>query len=127
MRVFVWCAETVAICSVRGAYEYAGQKCSATARMYVPESLWPEVSGRGGREGGEGGREEREGRGEGREGRREGREGKREGRREGVREEGGREGERERGKEEIRREMGEGEVRNRRKVKGGIQACMETN
>ena len=46
----VWCAETVAICSVRGAYEYAGQKCSATARMYVPESLWPEVSGGGGRE-----------------------------------------------------------------------------
>ena len=83
MRVPVWCAETVAICSVRGAYEYAGQKCSATARMYVPESLWPEVSGRGGRE-------EREGRGEGREGRREVR-------REGVREERrkkGRKGER---------------------------------
>ena len=57
----VWCAETVAICSVRGAYEYAGQKCSATARMYVPESLWPEVSGGGGREGGEGGKGRREG------------------------------------------------------------------
>ena len=52
----VWCAETVAICSVRGAYEYAGQKCSATARMYVPESLWPEVSG-----GGEGGKGRMEG------------------------------------------------------------------
>ena len=35
----------MAICSIRGAFEYAGQKCSATARMYVPESLWPEVSG----------------------------------------------------------------------------------
>ena len=57
----VWCAETVAICSVRGAYEYAGQKCSATARMYVPESLWPEVSGGRGREGGEGGKGRREG------------------------------------------------------------------
>ena len=51
----------MAICSVRGAYEYAGQKCSATARMYVPESLWPEVSGGGGREGGEGGKGRREG------------------------------------------------------------------
>ena len=55
-------ADNVAICSIRGAFEYAGQKCSATARMYVPESLWPEVSGerreRRGREGGkEGGRE----------------------------------------------------------------------
>ena len=78
----VWCAETVAICSVRGAYEYAGQKCSATARMYVPESLWPEVSG-GRREGGRRGREgEKGGREEGKEkGREEGREGVREDRR----------------------------------------------
>jgi len=35
--------ENVAYCSVRGAFEYSGQKCSATARMYVPESCWPEV------------------------------------------------------------------------------------
>ncbi len=35
--------ENVAYCSVRGAVEYSGQKCSATARMYVPESCWPEV------------------------------------------------------------------------------------
>jgi len=29
--------------SVRGAFEYSGQKCSATARLYVPSSLWPAV------------------------------------------------------------------------------------
>ena len=52
-------ADNVAICSIRGAFEYAGQKCSATARMYVPESLWPEVSGERREEGGER-REERE-------------------------------------------------------------------
>ena len=26
---------------IRGAYEYQGQKCSATSRLYVPRSLWP--------------------------------------------------------------------------------------
>ncbi len=28
---------------VRGAFEYQGQKCSAASRLYVPESLWPDV------------------------------------------------------------------------------------
>ena len=28
---------------VRGAYEYQGQKCSASSRLYIPESLWPDV------------------------------------------------------------------------------------
>jgi 1-pyrroline-5-carboxylate dehydrogenase len=28
---------------VRGAYEYQGQKCSASSRLYVPRSLWPDV------------------------------------------------------------------------------------
>jgi 1-pyrroline-5-carboxylate dehydrogenase len=28
---------------VRGGYEYQGQKCSAASRIYVPESLWPQV------------------------------------------------------------------------------------
>lgn len=28
---------------VRGAFEYQGQKCSAPSRMYVPDSIWPEV------------------------------------------------------------------------------------
>ncbi|KAL1642460.1 1-pyrroline-5-carboxylate dehydrogenase [Diplodia intermedia] len=27
--------------TVRGAFEYQGQKCSATSRLYVPKSLWP--------------------------------------------------------------------------------------
>ncbi|CAI5759727.1 unnamed protein product [Candida verbasci] len=30
--------------TLRGAFEYQGQKCSATSRLYVPESLWPEFS-----------------------------------------------------------------------------------
>ena len=29
--------------TVRGAFEYQGQKCSATSRAYVPSSLWPAV------------------------------------------------------------------------------------
>lgn len=28
--------------TVRGAFEYQGQKCSATSRVYVPKSVWPE-------------------------------------------------------------------------------------
>lgn len=28
--------------TVRGAFEYQGQKCSATSRAYVSESIWPE-------------------------------------------------------------------------------------
>ncbi|CAX41827.1 delta-1-pyrroline-5-carboxylate dehydrogenase, mitochondrial precursor, putative [Candida dubliniensis CD36] len=28
--------------TLRGAFEYQGQKCSATSRLYVAESLWPE-------------------------------------------------------------------------------------
>ncbi len=33
----------VATAIVRGSFEYQGQKCSAASRVYVPESLWPEV------------------------------------------------------------------------------------
>ena len=29
--------------SVRAAYEYQGQKCSAATRAYIPESLWEQV------------------------------------------------------------------------------------
>ncbi len=29
--------------SIRSAFEYSGQKCSALSRLYVPESLWPVV------------------------------------------------------------------------------------
>jgi len=35
--------ETVVKGSIRSAFEYQGQKCSACSRMYVPESLWPQV------------------------------------------------------------------------------------
>ncbi|XP_045469372.1 delta-1-pyrroline-5-carboxylate dehydrogenase, mitochondrial isoform X2 [Harmonia axyridis] len=29
--------------TIRSAFEYCGQKCSACSRMYVPESLWPKI------------------------------------------------------------------------------------
>ena len=28
--------------TIRGAFEYSGQKCSATSRVYVPDSSWNE-------------------------------------------------------------------------------------
>jgi 1-pyrroline-5-carboxylate dehydrogenase len=39
----------VATCTtavVRGGYEYQGQKCSAASRLYVPKSMWGELSER---------------------------------------------------------------------------------
>ena len=33
--------DNAALQTVRGAFEYQGQKCSATSRLYVPKSLWP--------------------------------------------------------------------------------------
>ena len=33
--------EALAVACVRGSYEYQGQKCSASSRVYVPRSLWP--------------------------------------------------------------------------------------
>lgn len=33
----------VATAIARGSFEYQGQKCSASSRMYIPRSLWPEV------------------------------------------------------------------------------------
>ncbi|KAF5294326.1 hypothetical protein FQR65_LT10779 [Abscondita terminalis] len=35
--------ESVVAGTVRAAFEYCGQKCSACSRMYVPESLWCQV------------------------------------------------------------------------------------
>lgn len=29
--------------TIRSAFEYGGQKCSACSRMYVPDSIWPQV------------------------------------------------------------------------------------
>lgn len=34
---------TVVASTTRSAFEYQGQKCSACSRMYVPESLWPQI------------------------------------------------------------------------------------
>lgn len=36
----------LAVAAIRGAYEYQGQKCSATSRFYVPRSLWAELRDR---------------------------------------------------------------------------------
>ena len=33
--------DNAAIQTVRGAFEFQGQKCSATSRVYVPKSCWP--------------------------------------------------------------------------------------
>ena len=38
--------EAAAVALVRGAFEYQGQKCSAASRVYVPESLWPQLRDR---------------------------------------------------------------------------------
>ncbi|ALC44945.1 P5CDh1 [Drosophila busckii] len=35
--------ESVVTSTIRSAFEYCGQKCSACSRMYVPESLWPAI------------------------------------------------------------------------------------
>ena len=34
---------SVAYASIRSAFEYSGQKCSACSRIYVPESKWPQL------------------------------------------------------------------------------------
>jgi 1-pyrroline-5-carboxylate dehydrogenase len=38
--------DVVAANTIRGAFEYQGQKCSAASRMYVPQSLWPAIKKR---------------------------------------------------------------------------------
>jgi hypothetical protein len=35
--------DLVVNCTIRAAFEYCGQKCSACGRMYVPDTLWPQV------------------------------------------------------------------------------------
>ncbi|RKF76472.1 Delta-1-pyrroline-5-carboxylate dehydrogenase, mitochondrial [Golovinomyces cichoracearum] len=34
--------ENAVVQTIRGAFEYQGQKCSATSRAYVPMSIWPQ-------------------------------------------------------------------------------------
>jgi 1-pyrroline-5-carboxylate dehydrogenase len=36
-------AKALSIALLRGAFEYQGQKCSATSRAYIAASIWPEV------------------------------------------------------------------------------------
>jgi 1-pyrroline-5-carboxylate dehydrogenase len=38
--------QALAVALFRGAFEYQGQKCSATSRAYIPRSIWPEVKRR---------------------------------------------------------------------------------
>jgi len=38
--------DNAAIQTVRGAFEYQGQKCSATSRVYLPASVWPQFKAR---------------------------------------------------------------------------------
>jgi 1-pyrroline-5-carboxylate dehydrogenase len=39
-------AESVATAIVRGSFEYQGQKCSASSRLYIPSNIWDEVRDR---------------------------------------------------------------------------------
>jgi 1-pyrroline-5-carboxylate dehydrogenase len=38
--------EPLVVATIRGAFEYQGQKCSAASRMYMPASLWPRFKDR---------------------------------------------------------------------------------
>jgi 1-pyrroline-5-carboxylate dehydrogenase len=38
--------QALAVAIVRGAFEYQGQKCSAASRVYVAQSIWPDVRDR---------------------------------------------------------------------------------
>jgi len=29
--------------TIRSAFEFSGQKCSACSRAYIPKSLWPQI------------------------------------------------------------------------------------
>ncbi len=37
------CPDVLTTAIIRGAFEYQGQKCSATSRCYLPESLWAKM------------------------------------------------------------------------------------
>ena len=34
--------DALAVAAIRGSFEYQGQKCSASSRMYIPKSIWNE-------------------------------------------------------------------------------------
>ena len=39
-------SQELAVAIARGGFEFQGQKCSAASRVYVPQSLWPDVRDR---------------------------------------------------------------------------------
>ncbi|KAM5132515.1 delta-1-pyrroline-5-carboxylate dehydrogenase, mitochondrial [Mantella aurantiaca] len=39
-------AESAVNGAIRSAFEYSGQKCSACSRLYLPDSLWPQIKAR---------------------------------------------------------------------------------
>ena len=39
----LWKTESAVKATIRASFGYGGQKCSACARLYVPESLWEQV------------------------------------------------------------------------------------
>ena len=38
--------DALAVAIARGGFEFQGQKCSAASRIYIPESIWPQVKER---------------------------------------------------------------------------------
>lgn len=38
--------DTAVVQTIRSAFEFSGQKCSACSRLYVPQSLWPDMKQR---------------------------------------------------------------------------------
>ena len=38
--------DALAVAIARGGFEFQGQKCSAASRVYIPESIWPQVKER---------------------------------------------------------------------------------
>jgi 1-pyrroline-5-carboxylate dehydrogenase len=38
--------DAVITATVRGGFEYQGQKCSAASRVYIPDSMWPKIKDR---------------------------------------------------------------------------------
>lgn len=38
--------DALSVALLRGAFEYQGQKCSATSRAYIPDSIWPALKER---------------------------------------------------------------------------------
>jgi len=38
--------QEVAVAIARGGFEYQGQKCSAASRVYIPQSMWPDIRDR---------------------------------------------------------------------------------